>query len=83
MAAGGYDIGASLAMSSSSGANQSSAFEGRGGGNFGGTSYGPGALVITDQSDSIGASGSGGGINWLTIAAAGAVVIVGLLLLRK
>jgi hypothetical protein len=43
--AGGDSYGASLAMSSSSGANLSGATDFSGGGNYGGTSYGPGSFV--------------------------------------
>ena len=44
--AGGYDIGASLSGSASSGASLSGATDFAGGGNYGGVSNGPGSVVF-------------------------------------
>lgn len=70
--AAGDSYGASLAASSSSGANQSGATSQKGGGNFGGTSYGPGSLLLTDQRGSIGASATGAA-QWIPLVLAAAV----------
>jgi hypothetical protein len=78
MAGGGYDIGASLAQSASSGASNSGATDIKGGGNFGGTAYGPGSLVKLDQSGSLGASAAAGGSSlttWILIAIAGLAAV--------
>lgn len=72
--AGGYDIGASLSGSASSGASLSGATDQRGGGNYGGTGYGPGALVTFNQQGSLGAGTGGISVFWIMIA--GAVLAV-------
>lgn len=68
----GYDIGASLAASSSSGSSTGSgAMDLGGGGNYGGTPYGPGSIVY--QQGAI----AGGTLNpFVLVAIAVAVVVI-------
>lgn len=75
------DVGASLSGSSSAGASHSGALgiDVRGGGNYGGTTYGPGSLV---QASGFGTS-TGGGLNWPLILVIGAVVLAAWYFIRR
>lgn len=75
MAGGGYDIGASLAVSGSSGASLSGATDLSGGGNYGGNSYGPGSLIM--------GSATPGGPTYLVWVLVAAVVLFGIWAVRK
>ena len=65
--AGGDSYGASLAASSSSGANQSGAISSKGGGQYGSTGYGPGSVVNLS---------SGSGLNVSTPVILGIVALI-------
>jgi hypothetical protein len=79
---GGGGYGLSASSSASSGANMSGATSIDSGGNFGGSNTGPGSLIITDQSGSLGAT-SGGLSLPLLVGVAGAAIFVLWLLFRK